>query len=58
MSAPLFNFRLPRRDHRAIARAAEELNCDRSTLARLALRDFLGELHSAGLVSNTLGLVK
>jgi hypothetical protein len=51
MSCPLFNFRLPRRDHKAIAKAAEELNCDRSTLARLALRDFLGELHSAGLVS-------
>ena len=51
MKQQLFNFRLPRQDHKAIARAAEELGCDRSSLARAALRDFLRELQQDGLVS-------
>jgi hypothetical protein len=51
MSAPLFNFRLPRQDHKAIAKAATELHCDRSSLARLAIRELLGRLQREGLIS-------
>jgi hypothetical protein len=54
MPEPLFNFRLPRRDHKAIAKAAAELNTDRSSLARSAIRGFLDELQTAGLVSKPL----
>jgi hypothetical protein len=54
MSHPLFNFRLSKPGHRAIAKAAEELNCDRSALARMALSEFLGELQAEGLISQAL----
>lgn len=51
MSAPLFNFRLARPAHKAIAKAASELHCDRSTLVRAALIEFLDGLHQEGLIS-------
>lgn len=51
MANQLFNFRLQRQDHKAVAKAAEELRCDRSALARMALREFLGELEHAGLIT-------
>ena len=51
MSQPLFNFRLPRQDHKAVAKAASELHCDRSSLARLALHEYLGRLQREGLIS-------
>lgn len=51
MSEPLFNFRLTRPAHKAIAKAASELHCDRSTLARMALVEFLDGLHQDGLIS-------
>jgi hypothetical protein len=52
MSAPLFNFRLARPGHKAIAKAATELDCDRSSLARLALAEYLGRLQTEGLISD------
>jgi hypothetical protein len=51
MSAPLFNVRLTRPAHKAIAKAASELRCDKSTLARMALVEFLDGLHQEGLIS-------
>jgi hypothetical protein len=51
MSAPLFNFRLARPGHKAIAKAATELHCDRSSLARLAISEYLGRLQREGLIS-------
>jgi hypothetical protein len=51
MSQPLFNFRLARPAHKAIAKAATELHCDRSSLARMALHEFLRRLNEEGLVS-------
>ena len=51
MSEPLFNFRLARPAHKAIAKAATELHCDRSSLARLALAEYLGKLQREGLIS-------
>jgi len=51
MSQPLFNFRLARPAHKAIAKAAAELHCDRSSLARLALHEYLRRLNGEGLIS-------
>ena len=53
MSQPLFNFRLARPAHKAIANAANELHCDRSSLARLAISEYLGRLQREGLISET-----
>jgi hypothetical protein len=51
MSDPLFNMRVPRKDQRLIAKAAEDLHTDRSSLARFAIRRLIGELQTAGLIT-------
>ena len=51
MADPLFNMRVPRKDQRLIAKDAEDLHTDRSSLARFAIRRLIGELQTAGLIT-------
>jgi hypothetical protein len=53
MSEPLFNVRMARKDQKLMAKAAEDLHTDRSSLARFAIKRLIGELQSAGLITKT-----
>jgi hypothetical protein len=51
MSEPLFNVRMARKDQKLMAKAAEDLHTDRSSLARFAIKRLIGELQTAGLIT-------
>ena len=51
MSEPLFNVRMARKDHKLMAKAAEDLHTDRSSLARFAIKKLIGDLQNAGLIT-------
>lgn len=50
MAFPI-GFRPSQSENQAIARAMKELECDRSTILRSALHDWLDSLHRLGVVS-------
>ena len=51
MAFPI-GFRPSASENQAIARAMKELECNRSTIIRTALRDWLANLHRQGVVSS------